>query len=281
MIVKPQHPNAYADGLIHLPYLDDWQPNRHNLLDLCKTLSVTFSSIPPLFQRPPNTYIYPTSNPVNYSSNYPTNYQSNNPTNYSSNYQTNNPTNYSTNYSSTSYKQIITSGSTSGVNKQDLINELTNKIQNKLQSYYYSLRTQIDKEFNVEVELTTATATMNDDIKQLIDYKEKLEISLLDIKTKFNEIDNWIDSQVDNKIDSKIDEQIDKYIKPFDDLTNQLNYLTSRIQVLDEAIYLLTRVASSDRQVDINSYIKETRKLSRELFLNQMLVNKITLLVSK
>jgi len=242
---------------------------------------VTFSSIPPLFQRPPNTYIYPTSNPVNYSSNYPTNYQSNNPTNYSSNYQTNNPTNYSTNYSSTSYKQIISSGSTSGVNKQDLINELTNKIQNKLQSYYYSLRTQIDKEFNVEVELTTATATMNDDIKQLIDYKEKLEISLLDIKTKFNEIDNWIDSQVDNKIDSKIDEQIDKYIKPFDDLTNQLNYLTSRIQVLDEAIYLLTRVASSDRQVDINSYIKETRKLSRELFLNQMLVNKITVLVSK
>jgi len=53
MEVKERHRHvAQADGKVYMPYLHNWQPHSHNLIELVVTMSSLFSNDPPVYSKP-------------------------------------------------------------------------------------------------------------------------------------------------------------------------------------------------------------------------------------
>lgn len=51
MYIKDNHKHVGRDGKVYLPYLSDWSPNSHNLIELTVAMSSVFSADPPVFSR--------------------------------------------------------------------------------------------------------------------------------------------------------------------------------------------------------------------------------------
>jgi ESCRT-I complex subunit TSG101 len=56
MYLKENHAHVGSDGHVYLPYLHEWSPHTHNLIELVVAMSSVFSADPPVFTRstPPN-----------------------------------------------------------------------------------------------------------------------------------------------------------------------------------------------------------------------------------
>jgi len=53
MYLKENHRQVGSDGKVYLPYLHNWNPQTHNLVELVVALSSVFSADPPVFSRAP------------------------------------------------------------------------------------------------------------------------------------------------------------------------------------------------------------------------------------
>jgi len=51
MFLKKNHPYVGSDGQVFLPYLSDWRPSSHSLIELLVVMSSVFSADPPVFMR--------------------------------------------------------------------------------------------------------------------------------------------------------------------------------------------------------------------------------------
>ena len=52
MYLKENHKHVGTDGKVYLPYLHEWRPDTHNLVELTVAMSSVFSADPPVFSRP-------------------------------------------------------------------------------------------------------------------------------------------------------------------------------------------------------------------------------------
>mmetsp|Transcript_15767 Transcript_15767/g.23888 ORF Transcript_15767/g.23888 Transcript_15767/m.23888 type:complete len:402 (-) Transcript_15767:124-1329(-) len=65
MYLKENHAHVGSDGQVYLPYLHEWRPNSHSLIELVVAMSSVFSADPPVFTRaqaPPPAYSSTTTN---------------------------------------------------------------------------------------------------------------------------------------------------------------------------------------------------------------------------
>lgn len=53
MYLKENHKHVAQDGKVYLPYLHEWNPATHNLVEMTVAISSVFSNDPPVFSRPP------------------------------------------------------------------------------------------------------------------------------------------------------------------------------------------------------------------------------------
>jgi ESCRT-I complex subunit TSG101 len=51
MYIKDNHKHVGKDGKVYLPYLSEWNPHTHNLVELTVAMSSVFSADPPVFSR--------------------------------------------------------------------------------------------------------------------------------------------------------------------------------------------------------------------------------------
>ena len=51
MHLKENHPHVANDGQVYLPYLHEWNPDTHSLIELVVAMSSIFSALPPVFSR--------------------------------------------------------------------------------------------------------------------------------------------------------------------------------------------------------------------------------------
>ena len=51
MHLKENHPHVASDGQVYLPYLHEWNPDTHSLIELVVAMSSIFSALPPVFTR--------------------------------------------------------------------------------------------------------------------------------------------------------------------------------------------------------------------------------------
>lgn len=64
MYLKERHPHVGSDGHVYLPYLHEWRPHTHNLIELVVAMSSVFSADPPVFTRstkPPPARLQPST----------------------------------------------------------------------------------------------------------------------------------------------------------------------------------------------------------------------------
>jgi ESCRT-I complex subunit TSG101 len=54
MYLKENHMHVGSDGKVYLPYLHEWNPRTHNLVELVVAMSSVFSADPPVFTKPPS-----------------------------------------------------------------------------------------------------------------------------------------------------------------------------------------------------------------------------------
>ena len=79
MYLKEHHRHVGRDGKVYLPYLHEWSPLTHNLIELVVAMSSVFSDSPPVYARPggqqnptPNSSITTTSTQPDLSSSFTT-----------------------------------------------------------------------------------------------------------------------------------------------------------------------------------------------------------------
>lgn len=53
MYLKENHRHVGSDGKVYMPYLHEWKPATHNLVEMTVAMSSVFSADPPVFSRPP------------------------------------------------------------------------------------------------------------------------------------------------------------------------------------------------------------------------------------
>jgi len=61
MYLKENHMHVGSDGKVYLPYLHEWNPRTHNLVELVVAMSSVFSADPPVFTRAPTIQATPTT----------------------------------------------------------------------------------------------------------------------------------------------------------------------------------------------------------------------------
>jgi ESCRT-I complex subunit TSG101 len=61
MYLKEKHPHVGSDGHVYLPYLHEWRPHTHNLIELVVAMSSVFSADPPVFTRTTPKVVTPVS----------------------------------------------------------------------------------------------------------------------------------------------------------------------------------------------------------------------------
>lgn len=52
MMIKENHRHVAPDGMVYMPYLHEWRPHSHNLVEMVVMLSSLFGSSPPCFAKP-------------------------------------------------------------------------------------------------------------------------------------------------------------------------------------------------------------------------------------
>jgi ESCRT-I complex subunit TSG101 len=57
MYLKENHMHVGSDGKVYLPYLHEWNPRTHNLVELVVAMSSVFSTDPPVFTKPPTVVV--------------------------------------------------------------------------------------------------------------------------------------------------------------------------------------------------------------------------------
>jgi ESCRT-I complex subunit TSG101 len=77
MYLKENHPHVGSDGQVYLPYLHEWRPNSHTLIELVVAMSSVFSADPPVFTRAAAAPVPPPPPPTSsYASSYASHYTS-------------------------------------------------------------------------------------------------------------------------------------------------------------------------------------------------------------
>jgi len=66
MLVKENHRHVAPDGMVYMPYLHEWRPHTHNLVEMVVMMSSLFGSSPPVFARPPGSPPSPAMRPPSY-----------------------------------------------------------------------------------------------------------------------------------------------------------------------------------------------------------------------
>lgn len=296
MTIKQNHKHVDMQGMVYLPYLHEWT-TKSTLIGLVELASNVFSYDPPLYSRPPQpvaaqTYTHPQAgtHPTATSGAYQTAtvttavaqtsipaaaaVQSKSSSS-SSNPQTHNFPSYTqpnpANYSSNAYdgQQNMNrpptqqNSMTADMVKQALIQEVQIKILATVHNTLNGLKDNINREFNNEHYLDDSYKSAT---KREVEAKAQIEqykLALAYIDSKSEEADKWASEE---RLKPAVD--INMKVTGSDDRSEQILKLYAELNAIEDVFYKLERALVSERNetVDLRTYLKEVRELSRRQF---------------
>lgn len=162
----------------------------------------------------------------------------------------------------------------SRVKRAQLVEEVTRKMKACLERKYCGIRDEIDEEFRTEVLLSKSRDCTSVNTADLTKLKSQLKDALTVVDKKAADLQQWMQEQESNK---RAIDVVEDVIVAHDDLTSQIISLNSECLAIDDALYQLQRALLSidTSNVNVNDYIKETRKLARRQFLCRIHIGKI------
>jgi ESCRT-I complex subunit TSG101 len=260
MMLCPGHPCVDASGLVddRLPYIRQWRADTSNLIGLAYALQNAFSIKPPVFAKPPEspTGHLPTShNGLQASYNSP-------PTHHQMNSSLHSPPPQP----KPSYPTTIIQSPQE--KRKDKRKQLEDLLGGKL--------IQLDTELNRDMEKFTQTQ------KGLEQNETLCQRAIESLQNEERELDKNLEilHQADEKAAQWLQENeskkfnVDDVIVPDDVLSQQMFDLVAEDAAIEDTLYYLNRALESG-VIDVDSFLKAYRSLSREQFLKRALCTKV------
>jgi ESCRT-I complex subunit TSG101 len=278
MVIKQSHSNVQNDGKVNMPYLANWSASTSTLTELVQYLSAIFSQDPPLYTKPPG---YTPSRYDNQASSYPISSHSgregavigvsiNGVTGYP------NLNASHVNHSDSIHANSFSNNQNSTLSRREkLEKDLTSKLQSELHNVHLKLKKELDDEFNTQRLLQESLQVIRNDANTLFKLKADFERSLNELEQKSKELEEW-----GNEMASKGPLDPESLLEPYDAISAQLVRLTAEQKAIDDIIYCL-ETAKQENIIDLATFMKETRKLTKQQFLSRMHVMKINASISQ
>lgn len=316
MRIKDGHLHVDHNGVIYLPYLNQWNPQSSNLLEMVTIMSSVFSQDPPVFKVPttvanppaaaaaagiqqqqpqpsmqPNNLQQPPQQPISASFKQatPPAAQIHNPyavsqpqqpqqqqqqQNGNSSVSPSHANSQQSNYSQSSSSSVLTPSplpplDPRAARKNQLIAQLTLKLRQHL-SDELSLKTLLmDDLMQSQQQVGTHGATVEESIAANTAELAQVQYAQRTLQSQNDELARWLEQHEKRELPD-----IDRLCYVKDTWSKQLLDAVSLDLALEDAYYLLDRSLQDDR-IDLQSYTKQIRALSRKQFLARSLVAQI------
>eukprot|EP00824_Muranothrix_gubernata_P003287 TRINITY_DN1402_c0_g1_i1.p1 TRINITY_DN1402_c0_g1~~TRINITY_DN1402_c0_g1_i1.p1 ORF type:complete len:396 (+),score=62.35 TRINITY_DN1402_c0_g1_i1:125-1312(+) len=288
MTIKPRHRHVDSSGLVFLPYLNQWNAQTSNLVNLCGQMSVVFGQDTPVYskqaaaaarpQRPPGggtpfaSQGYPaqavSKPPPTYSQGQPFNPAVSRPLPAYSQGQPHPATSKPLPPAPPTYTQVQKEDPHT-LKKNDTVNELTKRAAARHAKFAADMRIEIDRQAELQTTLKNHAASIASSATLLKEEKEQLEDMQQVLGQKEKEIDTWL-----TEYTGKEDVNPDDAFEAVDPLSNQLIRVTAEDQALEDVVYFLNK-ALQNGKVDLDTYTRDVRDTTREQFFKRALSVKI------
>ncbi|KAL2541595.1 Protein ELC [Abeliophyllum distichum] len=283
MIIKRPHPFVSPNGVVSIPYIQNWVYPSSNLVELARNLSHFFGRDPPLYsQRKPSN---PNPNPG-------PNYGSNNLSSVNSSVgsagarPTIPPRVYSPSPSPTpTPTPPYGSGSAYGsgrimedpaeVFKKNAINKLVESLNGDIRELRKAREAEMEGLFSAQAVLRKREEELANGLKEMQDEKEGLEQQLQMVLMNTDVLEGWLrenEEKMGNKDIHSVD--VDDALEPCDALSKQMLDCTASDLAVEDVIYALDK-AVQEGAIPFDQYLRNVRLLSREQFFHRATASKV------
>ena len=262
MAIRPNHPKVDPSGFVYDDALREWRPRDGNLVLVADVLTRSFEEIPPVYSAPQQ------QQPVRHDAQPPA-------------YE--HPPAYSAALSETRKAEAVS--------LRDAVND---RLVKKMGSHLKSMRVKLEDHLKAQERLEKACADL-DGLTDLDALGRKLDDSLADVEAKTRMLQEFIEAtelkikngveegdddeegseaDFERKLEEDDDDDLDNRIEFEDVKQKQLFEAVAECHALEDAMYHLD-VGLGREIVDLATFLKLVRKLSRQLFMNKALILKI------
>ncbi|KAI7901444.1 Vps23 core domain-containing protein [Cokeromyces recurvatus] len=154
--------------------------------------------------------------------------------------------------------------------EDDIQKALYRKVTERLQHYNVSISGDMDKLLIQNRQLNEGELCIEQEFRALNDIKDRLKYNNSILEKGLKEIDPIIE-----RVNSMPDVQVDETICGTTVVANQLFELVADDNAISDTVYFLAKALNSER-IDLATFMKYTRMLSREQFMKRALIKKIT-----
>lgn len=275
MIIKRPHRNVDGSGLVSVSYLQSWVFPRSNLVELVRSLSLTFGQDPPLYSKPP--FRSPTTSS--------TSFQGMNPIHAGGIVVTQSPSSSSAvsqphptpSRPYPPYTHLPPSPQLSGrtdspsdVFRRNAINALLERLQDDINDVRKARDIDMDKLVNTQGLLRQREEQLKQGLQEIQQEKEALEQQLQIILTNTDVLETWLK---DNE-KSNMEVDIDDAFEPCDALSKQMLECTAADLAMEDILYSLDK-AVQEGAIPVDAYLKHVRTLAREQFFHRATAAKV------
>jgi ESCRT-I complex subunit TSG101 len=306
MYLKENHRHVGRDGRIYMPYLHEWHPQTHNLVELVVAMSSLFSADPPVFTRPSTststTIIRTSGTTPSTTAQYVTPQP---PPPSSSSFLMSSSSNNNTTASMREQLEAIMAAEVAEANaaaevarnaariEQETIERqaferaqlesIKEQVAAKIQHYFREQTIQtkrIIREDYIDKEKLASPhpETIASQIQYLQKTKEDLERKIAVVQTCKADIQEWLQEEQSSSSSNTNDENhkksIDDLCVPQTALDRQLLELAAQNASITDALYFLDRAILED-VISCDLHLKTVRKLAKQQFLIRAHVLKI------
>lgn len=264
MRIKDKHKHVDMNGLVYLPYLNQWNQKQSNLIELITVMSSIFSDDPPVYKQVINiASITDRLDPPPYK---PPNSINNN--NNRSPSSTLSPQLNSTTHSLSPNKSI-NSMDVRAQQKDQLVQQLTTRLKKWLENFHSTSTHEIEQLIEYKAQLHQHTNQLLSSVDSM-----KYDINQLsELNNTIQQYNNTLQSNI-QKLQSQPHLDIDHSVYGSDTLSQQLCDSIAQFNAIDDTIYLLDRLLN-DNKIDIITHLKLIRQLARKQYFINELINTI------
>lgn len=261
MDLKPGHPHMSIEGRVYLPYLNQWQGLSHNLVTLCDEMARVFGLDPPVFAR-----VSSAGGAAGAGSG---GAGARGGSRISSSPRREEPSSQSPRPPPT-YRDAVED------TDKVLEKRLTERLQENLKHFYRDIGLEIDSEYSKQKTLQTNSQRIAADLGAFAQQKRDLVAQIQVAQESVSRLDLWLAeraSEADqaaaqqHKADgSSCGFDVDRVLTAMDPCSEKILELVSENTAIEDALFALDRALTHDT-IDITTFLREVRKLSRKQFL--------------
>jgi len=306
MYLKENHKHVGSDGKVYLPYLHEWRPETHNLVELTVAMSSVFSADPPVFSRPPAPAPAATATatasvsepPPPFSAALNSSSLGSGTYSASATYNTSSGNNWRTQQEeleaalAASAAEAAAQQAEARRREQELIEaaeresaaaayeqaqkrQLQDALQSKLQAHFrqQSLQTLalVQEDAMDQQEQLEQTNALTQQLQYYRNLKKQLQHQCATAEQAVTDVQEWLSEARDpananNTNNNAKKKTIDELCVPATAVARQQLALAAEIAAIQDALYFLDRALYQD-QMDATSHLKQVRSLAKRQFL--------------